>query len=62
MAKEILNLEATNPKPSMQKELCCLAFKKNTCYNTWECVEVDQTLDYRSLQTTAFLELSYFIH
>jgi len=32
MAKEILNLVATNPKPNMQKELCCPAVKKKNTY------------------------------
>ena len=42
MAKEILNLEATNPKPNMQKELCCLAVKKKVLTINLECVGVDQ--------------------
>jgi len=48
--------EATNPKPSIQREWYCLAVHKNTREHTVEYAGAEK-LDLQSLQTEALIEL-----
>jgi len=64
MAMEILNLcitwtmakEATNPKPSMQRERCCLVVHQNTRERTFEYVGAEK----QTTEKSDFIIFSFF--